>query len=171
MITAGQQVDFQPTVSGGTQPYNYSWSGLVSGTTFNVLAIPTTPGTYQETLVVTDSSNPQQSRTASCSVTVNPTPNFTLQGITTSVNLQAGQTGGPFQVSVTPTNGFTGTVTMTITGQPAGVTINPVSQTISGTASVTLSSNVVIAANASTGTFSLTATVGSGIVSKTCHCR
>jgi hypothetical protein len=166
-ITLGQQVDFEASISGGTIPYRYLWSGLFSSAAANALGIPGVAGTFTETLVLTDNGTPVQSKTVSCSVTVNPSPDISVQGFTTNVFLQQGLTGGPFQVAVTPTNGFTGLVTMNISGQPFGVTINPASANITGQGTIYLSSNVTAASNASIGSFSLTATVGNGINNKT----
>src|SRR5438552_2719993 len=93
-------VTFTSTVSGGTTPYTYAWT-FGDGATSSV-ANPThaysTAGTFTVTLIVTDSSTPAQSATATHSVTV-------------STGLAADFTSSPGNPVVGGTVTFTSTVT------------------------------------------------------------
>ncbi len=61
----GTPYSFQPLVSGGTQPFTWSFSGLPPGLTGNlstglISGTPTVTGTSSVTISVSDSSSPQQ---------------------------------------------------------------------------------------------------------------
>jgi len=67
-----QTVTFTANVSGGISPYSYSWSGAVSGNSSAVSKTFNSAGTYTAYLTVYD--NASQSKSTSCSVTVNEIP-------------------------------------------------------------------------------------------------
>ena len=76
----GAQIVFAATVSGGTPPYSYNWTGAVSGTGANASTYSAL-GAYQASLAVVDSSSPLKNATASCSATTtNPLGNQVIAG-------------------------------------------------------------------------------------------
>ncbi len=76
--TTGQQVTWTVGATRTTSPYTYTWSGDASGTTTNSSLSNSVTSTYSATgaktanIEVKDSSSPQQVKTATCSVTINP---------------------------------------------------------------------------------------------------
>lgn len=74
VINIGQSVIFDSSVSGGTPQFTYQWylnSAPVPSATVSTWAFfPTSPGTYEVYLIVTDSSDPTESN--HIIVTVNP---------------------------------------------------------------------------------------------------
>lgn len=77
-VNTGQEVVFYAGVTGGSGPYQYSWSGLPAGCsgddTASVSCFPTTTGTSTVTVTVTDATGTSQtSAGASISVTAAPT--------------------------------------------------------------------------------------------------
>ena len=92
---AGQTVSFSASVSGGTQPYNYSWSfgdGSI-GTGSTVAHAYSSVGTFTVILTVTDSGSPQQASTSQQSLTVvNPPPPLTASFPYSPSSPQTGQT-------------------------------------------------------------------------------
>src|SRR5438093_7391335 len=72
---AGQSVTFLATASGGTSPYLYSWSfGDSSVSTGNPVSHSFTTGNYTVTLTVTDSSVPNETASASETITISTGP-------------------------------------------------------------------------------------------------
>lgn len=93
-----------------------------------------------------------------------PVPDFSIGFSANSVSVQQGGTSSPVNLSVTPLNGFTGTVQVTLTALPAGVTSSPASPfNVSSGASTPLIFGA--AANAGTGTFTVSAQGSSGALS------
>src|SRR5207249_3844614 len=92
---AGQTVSFSASVSGGTQPYSYSWSfgdGSI-GTGSTVADAYSSVGTFTVILTVTDSGSPQQASTSQQSLTVvNPRPPLTASFRYSPSSPQTGQT-------------------------------------------------------------------------------
>jgi len=64
----GTEIKFTASVSGGSQPYQYTWSGDVSGYSQTVYKTFNTKGTYTAYVTVLD--NAGQSKKASCNVTI-----------------------------------------------------------------------------------------------------
>src|ERR1019366_1467496 len=95
-------------------------TGVISGT-------PTAAGTSTPTITVKDASTPQQTATASLSVTINPPP----VKITTA-SLSNGTESVPYSFNVTATGGTT-PYNWSASGLPTGLTIDPATGIISGT--------------------------------------
>ncbi len=80
-ITVGQSVAFDVAALGGTPPYSYAYNGLPAGCSpsssqYQFTCSFASPGSFNEVVNVTDSSNPQQFYSATTSVQVNPPPNY-----------------------------------------------------------------------------------------------
>ncbi len=71
-VEVNQTTTWSALVSGGQMPYSYSWSGDASGTTVNVSAIYTTPGTKTANIAVTDGAGATSN--ATCDIKVAPKP-------------------------------------------------------------------------------------------------
>jgi hypothetical protein len=93
-----------------------------------------------------------------------PLPDFSLLLSTNSISVQQGATNNSLNVSVTPLNGFIGSVQVSLSGLPAGVVSNPASPFTLATGANT---QVIFgaAANAATGTFTVSAQGTSGALS------
>ena len=128
------------TATGGTTPYTWSVASgaLPAGLTLNpstgtIGGTPTTsanalPLTFQ----VTDSSNPQQSKAVSLTLTIAAAPPPVLT-ITTTL-LPNGQAGSAYSATLTATGGMTPYTWAVASGAlPAGLTLNPATGVISGT--------------------------------------
>src|SRR5437773_2177605 len=90
----GQQVTFSASASGGTTPYNFSWSfgdgstGTGSSTTHTY----SSAGTFNVVLTVKDSGSPQQTATSQQSVSVSsPPPSLTASFVYSPSTPQVGQ--------------------------------------------------------------------------------
>ncbi len=74
-INIGQSVKFTASVSGGTSPYTYSWTGLptscISSNTATITCNPNAAGTYNAGVTVIDSSTPTQTQTSTGTLIVN----------------------------------------------------------------------------------------------------
>jgi hypothetical protein len=93
-----------------------------------------------------------------------PVPDFSLALSTNSVSVQQGATNNSLNASVTPLNGFTGSVQISLSGLPAGVVSNPASPfTLAAGASTQIIFGA--AANAATGSFTVSALGTSGALS------
>ena len=96
----GGQVGFSLTASGGVQPYTWGWtaasgSSLPPGLTLNnggVSGQPTTAGSYNVVVTVTDSQSPPQHASATYAITIAPMAQLTI----TSGNPPSGVAGGPY---------------------------------------------------------------------------
>ncbi|MGD0733388.1 MAG: putative Ig domain-containing protein, partial [Terracidiphilus sp.] len=168
-ITAVQGVAI-PSVtmvgSGGAGgPYSFSATGLPAGVTMSptgtISGTPTSSGTFNYTVTVTDSAG--HTGTVNCSVPVAPPPSATCVSIT------AIQGVAITPVTMVGSGGSGGPYTFSATGLPAGLTIST-SGTISGTptASGTFNYTVTVTDSAGhTGTVNCSVTVAPP-VSATC---
>ena len=158
-------------IVGGTSPYSCTLAsgavppGLAINANCTVTGTPSAAGTYQPTLTIKDSSNPQQTITSAISITINPVtltfgagglPNGTVGTVytatlpvsggtapyactITSGTLPAGLTlGAGCTVTGTPTTAGTSTPTILVTdsANPAATTSGQVSITIAAAPSV-----------------------------------
>ena len=103
-------VSFVAIAAGGTLPYQYSWSGVVTTTGSGFQFTPSAAGTYGAQVMVTDSSVPRQTASASCSVAVNnwtpasmvsPAPASVLTGGTATTFSWNAALGGASQYTLT----------------------------------------------------------------------
>jgi hypothetical protein len=127
----GQAYSTQLSATGGTQPYNWSVSGLPSGLSVNqstgvISGTPANSGNSPLTITVSDSSSPQQTATANLTLVV-----AQLLTITSTSPLAGGQVNVPYSVTMSAAGGAP-TYTWSGTGFPAGLSINS-SGVISGT--------------------------------------
>lgn len=123
------------TVTGtsGTTPYSWSMSPVPDGLTINantgtISGTPTTAGTYNITVSLTDGAGAVAIR--NYSVTIKPGP-----GIATAA-LPIGERNRPYNFTLTPTNTGNPPYTWTSNPLPAGLTIGLNTGTISGTPTV-----------------------------------
>src|SRR6266566_818828 len=185
--TIGGTVSFTSTVTGGTTPYSYSWTFGDGGT--STAANPThayaTAGVFTVTLMVTDSSTPAQSATASHTVTVSGplTADFTsspvhpvIGGTVSFTSTVAGGTGpysyswtfgdGGTSTAASPTHAYTAagtfTVTLTVTDSSTPVQSKTASHTVT-VASALVASFTISPASPTIGqTVTFTSTVTGG---------
>ena len=125
--------------------------------TLTVTTAPTTPtGTY--TVTITGTSG-DIVHSATSTLIVNPSPNFTLSLTPTLRNVVQGS-GTTFTATVAAVGGFTGSVGLAVSGLPTGATgtFAPTSITNSGTSTLTVTS----LASTAPGTYILTVTATSG---------
>ena len=74
-LQVGNQATFVINTNGGTQPLHYLWSGINGNDSNSALQIYSSPGTYNVSAVVSDSTpTPQQINVSCPSVTVQPPP-------------------------------------------------------------------------------------------------
>jgi serine protease len=138
----------------------------VSGSGISTLTISTTStstptGTYTITVIGT-SGSVVRTTTISLTVTAPVTSSFTLSVSPSSRSIKRGQSTS-YTVSVTPSGGFSGAVGLSVSGLPAysnGV-FSPASVTGSGTSTLT----VTTTKNTRAGTYALTITGTSGVLS------
>lgn len=136
------------SASGGIQPYTWSiFSGslppglTLTPSTGQISGTPTSQGTFNFTAKVTDSSNPNQSATASLGITINGTLTITTTGLPNGVN------GSSYSATVNASGGLQPYGWSITSGSlPTGLNLNSSSGQISGTPTAN-------------GTFSFTVTV------------
>jgi hypothetical protein len=134
------------TVSGGTQPYTYSATGLPGGLSINTSTgvISGTPTTATATpaavtITVTDSTSPTHLTASTTGLTINITTGLTI----TNTALPNGMVGTAYTASETG-NGGVSPLTYSATGLPAGLSINATSGAISGTPTTATSGAVPV---------------------------
>jgi len=125
------------TATGGTSPYTWSLTNgtLPAGLTLNAStgAITGTPtnaaASVALTFQVTDSSNPQQTKTVNLTLTILPPP-----PVISTTTLPNGQVGVAYSATLTATGGTSPyTWSLTSGALPAGLTLNASTGVISGT--------------------------------------
>jgi large repetitive protein len=131
--TVGVAYSANITASGGTTPYSCSITSgtLPGGLTLSgctVSGTPSTPGTSNITVNVTDTSSPQKSVSAQQSITIHPSGALSLTG-----TLPIGTVGVPYSYALHATGGTPPySYALTAGSLPAGISLNP-DGTISGT--------------------------------------
>ncbi len=129
----GKPYDANESVTGGVAPFKWA---IISGSLPPGLSLdanppsivgdPTTPGTYNFTMQITDSSTPPQTATEAETIVV------TTPLVLAPVTAPQATVGNSFILSLSATGGIT-PYTYGITGTlPAGLTLNPATGTISG---------------------------------------
>ena len=148
-----------PTASGGTPPYNYSWEpadSLDNPNIANPTATPTKTTTY--TVTVTDSSTPPQEKSDTVTVTVYPEL-IAKAGDDKPINL-----GETVQIGGNPTASG-GTSPYTYSWQPADTLDNPTSSNPNATPTETTTYTVTVTdANGCVDTDEVTVIVNQGEV-------
>ena len=125
------------TASKGTSPYSYSIEAdtLPDGVAFDSVAVklsgtPTVHGTFAIELVVTDSSDPVQEKTAEFDIVIEETKPLKL-GVPSAIGVEAGEALAA--VTIDGASDGKGPYTYTVTGLPAGLTWDSDDLDISGT--------------------------------------
>ena len=118
------------TATGGTQPYNFSATGLPAGLSISssghITGTPSAVGTTNVSFTVTDNTNPIQTANATLAITIAPQP-LTI----TTATLPSGIATSAYAATVTASGGTT-PYSFSATGLPAGLSIGTNGQ-ISGT--------------------------------------
>jgi len=134
--TAGTAYSGSISAAGGTTPYSFSATGLPAG--LSIISsgmISGTPaqsavGTATVNVTVTDAGKPQQSASATLSLTVSTATQNGLAITTTS--LPSGTIGAPYTAPIAVSGGNS-PFNFSATGLPSGLSINSATGTISGT--------------------------------------
>ena len=160
--TTGTAYSATVAATGGTAPYTFSATGLPSGLSINTTSgtITGTPaqsavGTASVVVKVQDASLPQQTATATLSLTVSTAQTNALSIATTS--LPNGTVDAPYSALIT-VNGGRSPFTFSATGLPSGLSINAITGTIGGTPAATGTATITITVTDSTKPTSQTAT-------------
>ena len=118
------------TATGGTQPYNFSATGLPAGLSISssghINGTPTAVGMTSVSFTVTDNTNPIQTTNATLSITIAPPPL-----VITTVTLPSGIATNTYAATVAASGG-TPPYSFSATGLPDGLSISTTGQ-ISGT--------------------------------------
>ncbi len=162
-INAGQSVSFAGSgSSSGSTISSYYWTFFDGTPSSSNLQNPgsvsySIAGTHPATLTVTDAHGITDPHPPSVMVTV---PDFTL-GVSPTLNSATQGANAPYAIQITGQTGFIGNVNLSVTGLPTGATAAFSPATITNSGSSTL--NVSTAAVA-TGSYSLTVTASTGIL-------
>ncbi|WP_247231722.1 lamin tail domain-containing protein [Telluribacter sp. SYSU D00476] len=165
-ILSNESTTLTATVSGGTEPYTYEWSGagtITNGTSATATVSNLPAGEHVFTVKVTDATAPEK-QTITATVTVQVTQ-ANLAPVASTIADQSATAGIAFELDVTtafqdPENE---PLIYTATGLPAGLTLT--NGTISGMPAVTGSFVVTVTATDPAGlsaNASFTLTVGAG---------
>ena len=160
---------FSPSISGASCAFtpgavvNPTSASPVNMTASVIVPAGTIAGDYTVTLQATTPGAPAPA-TASFTVAVTASEDFTLTSLTAGQTVAAGQTTSPYNVTITPTgSAFAGVVTLSCSGIPSGALCNFTPDSV---VPETNSANVVmtIATSAATtgGTYTVTTTGTSG---------
>ena len=107
-------------------------------------------------------------------LTVNPSPNFTLSLNPTSLTVEQGS-NGTTTLTLTPQNGFTGTVNLALVdgnGNPvSGITLSPTSVDVTGSSPVSQALTLSVAASVDPGTYNLQVRATSGSLTRQADLR
>jgi len=133
---------FAPTLSGGTGPFGWTSTALPAGltldpTTGEISGTPTTPGTYDVTITVTDADGVQANE--ALEIVVAASPSVSPTSATYTLDVGTALTTTPPTVS-----GGTGPFTWSSTVLPAGLSIDPTTGVISGSPIATGTSHVTL---------------------------
>ena len=154
----GQTVSFTGTASGGVPPYGFSWTfGDGSSSTGNPASHSySAAGTYTTTLTVSDTSG--ATTTASNTITVRATPDFSMASNPNSLTVIPGSSASS-TITLTSFNGFSGTIILTESVAPSGptATSNPSSVNLAPDGSAT--SQLAVATSTLTQPGSYTVTI------------
>jgi hypothetical protein len=179
---AGKQLSVSASsVNGFSDTVKVTFSGLPSGVTVAPSTLNLTPGTPQTvtlsatvtaalgkaTVAFTGTSG-SLTHTANVSLEVDTpplSPDFTLSVAPQSLAITDGATGQQVAVSATAQNGFTGTVDVSVSGLPSGVTAAPATLNLSSGTSQNMM--LTAAANATTGSTTVTFTGASSSLTHT----
>jgi hypothetical protein len=137
------------TATGGTAPYTWSISGAPGGVFIDpsaavISGVPTTPGSYNITVMLHDSSSPQQSTSKGFALSVNsqPTP---LSITTTALNPSTATVGVVYSADAIVAVGGTQPYTWSVAGAPVGVSMNSTTGVISGNPTTSGTFNLTVA--------------------------
>jgi hypothetical protein len=165
---------FSPSVSGATCTFtpgtvvNPTSTSPVNMTASVIVPVGTAAGNYTVTLQATTAGAPAPA-TTSFTVAVTTSQDFTVISSTATQTVAAGQTSGPYSLTVTPTgSAFSGVVTLTCNGIPAGAQCNfAPNPVIPGNNSVIVMMTIATNAASLGGTYSVVVTGTSGTLSHT----
>jgi hypothetical protein len=106
--TLGTAYSFQPVISGGTQPFTWTFSGLPHGLSGNsssglIAGTPTLTGTSSVMISVSDSSNPQQTVSKTLPLAIVSPPLV----ITTASTLPSASVDVPYMAQIAASGGQT----------------------------------------------------------------
>ena len=151
-VQTGATTYLNATVSGGTQPLTFSYSGLPTGcasaNTASLACIPTAAGKFNVTVTVSDSSGLTASRTTLLTVTLASPPPTALLSVSLNPPTSTLSVGGTVVLTATPT--------CSPGACPAGVQYIWSASPALGTFSPTTGPSVTFRAGNVTGTASVT---------------
>lgn len=172
-ISAGQSVFFDGSASsdpdGTISAYSWTFPGGSPGSS----ALPTpgnviysTAGSFTATLTVTDNANLTDPHPPTRTITVNPSPGFSISASPSSQSATQGGNAG-YTVSVNAMNGFADTVNFSVSGLPSGASGSflPTSVTGSGSSALT----VTTTASTPVGTYTLSVTGATATLTHTAN--
>ncbi len=141
--------------TGSNRPISSTTTGLCLSPSGTISGTPIIDGTYNFTLQVNDSDNPQRVATKSLSVTINPNkPKITTETLVTGTQNQ------PYGAILSATGGLT-PYTWSITGLPTGLSLQNSGNCVVGSTTFNCSSSnpCVCGTPTQAGTFSISVTL------------